>query len=71
MMALLGTRGPECIMIEDTVRNLRPAKALGLTTVLISSDGTAGPPKVPDGDVDFLVESVLEVGEIVSGLLCR
>jgi putative hydrolase of the HAD superfamily len=71
MLALLGARGPECIMIEDTVRNLRPAKALGLTTVLVSSDGSAEPHGVPDRDVDFLVESVLEVGEIVSGLLCR
>jgi putative hydrolase of the HAD superfamily len=71
MLALLGAQGPECIMIEDTVRNLRAAKALGLTTVLVSSDGSTEPPGVPDKDVDFWVESVLEVGEIVSGLLCR
>jgi putative hydrolase of the HAD superfamily len=66
MLALLGARGPECIMIEDTAHNLRPAKALGLTTVLVSADGSAGP---PEEGVDFLVESVLEVGKIVNDLL--
>ena len=40
-LTLLGVRGPECIMVEDTVRNLRPAKALGLTTVLVDVDGSA------------------------------
>jgi putative hydrolase of the HAD superfamily len=68
MLALLGARGPECIMIEDTVHNLRPAKALGLTTILVSADGSA---ESPGEDVDFGVESVLEVGRIVNGLLRR
>ena len=68
VLALLGARGPECIMIEDTVHNLRPAKALGLTTVLVTADGSDGP---PGEDVDFVVESVLEVGKIVNDLLRR
>lgn len=61
-LALLGARGPECIMVEDSARNLRPAKALGVTTVLVRAE--------PNGSVDFVVESVLDVGELVLGLPC-
>ncbi|MDY6877820.1 MAG: pyrimidine 5'-nucleotidase [Chloroflexota bacterium] len=60
MLALLGAQGTECIMVEDAARNLRPAKALGMTTVLVDAE--------PDEDVDFLVGSVLEVGQVVAGL---
>jgi len=61
MLALLGVQGSECIMVEDAVRNLRPAKALGLTTILVDAE--------PDESVDFVVESVLQVGPVVAGLL--
>jgi putative hydrolase of the HAD superfamily len=62
VLARLGVRGDECIMVEDSLRNLRPAKALGMTTVLV--DAASG----RNGWVDFVVESVLEVGEVVAGL---
>ena len=29
----LGVRAVDCVMVEDTVENLRPAKQLGMTTV--------------------------------------
>ncbi|MFQ6100974.1 MAG: pyrimidine 5'-nucleotidase [Anaerolineae bacterium] len=61
MLALLDARGPECIMVEDSARNLRPAKALDMTTVLVDAE--------PDENVDFVVESVLEVERVVSELL--
>jgi putative hydrolase of the HAD superfamily len=61
MLTLLDAQGPECIMVEDSTRNLRPAKALGMTTVLV--DGK------PDESVDFLVDSVLEVGPLLSQIL--
>ena len=59
-LALLNAQGCECIMVEDWVRNLQPAKALGLTTVLVDADGLASrssgsrpgsmqPPPVPMG----------------------
>ena len=63
MLALLGARGPECIMVEDSARNLRPAKSLGMTTVLVDVE--------PDGNADFVVENVLDVGEVVKSLLRR
>jgi len=77
-LALLDAEGTECIMVEDIVRNLRPAKALGLTTVLVDADGSTGRSiershcrlaEVSDESVDFVVRSVLEVGQVVSNLL--
>jgi putative hydrolase of the HAD superfamily len=63
MLALLGTEGTACIMVEDSARNLRPAKELGLTTILVDAEA--------DEYVDFAVESVLEVGRVVDRLLER
>ncbi len=34
----LGVQGSECVLFEDTLINLAPAKALGMTTVLIHPD---------------------------------
>jgi putative hydrolase of the HAD superfamily len=62
MLALLGAQGPQCILVEDSARNLRPAKALGLTTVLVGSD-------LLDENVDYMAESVLEVGRLVEKIL--
>jgi putative hydrolase of the HAD superfamily len=92
VLALLDASGPECIMVEDTAHNLWPAKAVGMTTVLVSKDGSTGPPLfapdrrprdaargtggpvagdqpvVRDERVDFVVESVLDVGQVVQRL---
>jgi len=61
VLALLGARGPECVMVEDSARNLRPAQALGMATVLVGAE--------PDESADFVVKSVLEVEKVVNGLL--
>jgi putative hydrolase of the HAD superfamily len=61
MLALLGTEATACIMVEDSARNLRPAKELGLTTILVDAEANEY--------VDFAVESVLEVGWVVDRLL--
>lgn len=63
MLALLDTTGPQCILVEDSTRNLRPAKALGLITVLVGND-------LPDENVDYVVGDVLEVGRLVGRILC-
>jgi len=87
-LALLDARGPECIMVEDSVGNLQPAKELGLTTVWVREDGSTARPYVgpgahgegamwgeheeaPEKHVDFVVENVLEVREVVDRLLGR
>jgi putative hydrolase of the HAD superfamily len=61
VLVRLDTWGPECIMVEDSARNLNPAKALGMTTVLVDS--------APDWSVDYVVEDVLQVGQVVSKIL--
>jgi len=61
VLALLGARGTECIMVEDSARNLRPARALGLTTILVGA--------APDEHAEYVVESVLDVGQVVAQVL--
>jgi putative hydrolase of the HAD superfamily len=83
-LELLDAQGCECIMVEDTAHNLRPARELGLTTVLVDTDGAMARPSaraedsprsdlvtVPDEHVDFVIGNVLEVGQVVRHLLCR
>jgi putative hydrolase of the HAD superfamily len=60
-LELLGAQGPECIMVEDSARNLQPARALGLTTILVNGE--------TDDQVDYVLGNVLEVGSVVAELL--
>jgi putative hydrolase of the HAD superfamily len=55
---LLNVQPEECIMVEDNVRNLRPAKALGMITVLVDGDGT-------DESVDHNIRRVEDIGQIL------
>jgi putative hydrolase of the HAD superfamily len=66
VLRLLNAAGPQCIMVEDSDRNLIPAKALGMTTVLVGQGDGIGS---PDGGVDYAVQSVMDVGWVVSRLL--
>ena len=61
VLLALDAWGPTCIMVEDSARNLHPAKALGMRTVLVGSQ--------PDRHVDFWVPSVLDVGDVVTQIL--
>jgi len=56
--------GRECMMIEDLPANLKPAKDLGMTTVLVGS-GVQG----IDGVVDHTIASILELGNILQDLV--
>ncbi len=60
-LALLPARPEQCIMVEDRAVNLPPARALGMTTVLLD-----GP--LQDG-VDYAIADILDVGPLVAGLL--
>jgi putative hydrolase of the HAD superfamily len=70
-LEMLGADGRACIMVEDAARNLRPAKALGLRTILVA--GPARPHEDDDPDdmaaVDCVVQDILAVAGAVSGLL--
>ena len=53
ILDLIGARGDECVLIEDNARNLRPAKALGMTTILVDNSDCA--------EVDYCVRDILDV----------
>lgn len=61
ILKLLEVQPEECLLVEDNIRNLKPAKALGMTTILVldgqSCTGEAA---------DFTVRRVEEVGEILA-----
>jgi putative hydrolase of the HAD superfamily len=58
---LLGVRPEECMIVEDNVRNLQPAKAVGMTTVLIR-DGN----DPIDDNVDYVLSRVEEIGVLLA-----
>ena len=60
---LLGVSGPECIMVEDSPRNLPPAKDAGMITILI--DGQSS----PSLGIDYVVPTVFHVEQIIKNLL--
>jgi putative hydrolase of the HAD superfamily len=56
-------KGRDCMMIEDMPANLKPAKDLGMTTVLVGP-GMEG----LDGVVDHTIATILELGDILRDL---
>jgi putative hydrolase of the HAD superfamily len=55
--------GEVCLMVDDTVRNLRPAKSLGMVTVLVDPQ-----PGTDTDGVDYVVDAVIEVGRVVGAI---
>lgn len=68
-LSLIDAQGEQCVMVEDSARNLRAAKELGMTTVLVGADGVRGEQKVVDSSVDFVVDKVSDVGQVVHRIL--
>jgi putative hydrolase of the HAD superfamily len=65
-LALLGTTGEACIMVEDMPRNLMPAKELGMTTILVDGANAPQPPAI---GIDFVVPTIFHVGKILQNLI--
>jgi putative hydrolase of the HAD superfamily len=61
ILDLIHARADECILVEDSARNLRPGKALGMTTILVDSDDCA--------EVDYCVRDILGVKEAVDRVM--
>jgi len=57
---LIGVPPEQCLLVEDNVRNLRPAKALGMITVLVGDAHTG-----TDPDVDYVLDRVEEIAPVV------
>lgn len=62
VLNLLCIPGERCIMVEDSPRNLIPAKDLGMTTILVDAIG-------PSIAIDYAVPTVFHVGPILRNLL--
>lgn len=62
---LLNVRPQECILVEDNVRNLSPAKDLGMVTVLVG-DGQGG----MDDCVDYAIERIEDIGNLIKSTAC-
>ena len=62
VLTMLNAQADECIFADDALRNLRPAKAIGMTTIWVNENASA------DG-VDYKVRSVLEVEGVVERLI--
>jgi putative hydrolase of the HAD superfamily len=62
ILEALPAAGPECLLIEDTVRNLKAGHQAGMRTLLVG-----GPPDAQDG-VDFWVPDILQVPRVVRAL---
>ena len=58
LLDALPANGPECLLIEDNLRNLRVGKAAGMRTLLVH-------PEVSEEDgADWIVSSAVQVAEI-------
>jgi len=60
---LLAVRPEECLLVEDNIRNLLPAKSLGMRTMLVR-DGIEG----GADSVDCAIERIEEIGEAIRRL---
>jgi putative hydrolase of the HAD superfamily len=76
IFAKIGNPAPEtCVMIEDSMKNIRSAKALGMKTVLVTGkieDGTRllpdDKPEVTDPAVDCSIGTIEELPSVLPGL---
>ncbi len=60
---LLGCPGAGCIFVDDQPRNLQPAAAFGMRTVLVRPGG------VPEDGVEFAVDDILSAGAVLQQIL--
>jgi putative hydrolase of the HAD superfamily len=55
--------GSACLLVEDSARNLRPARQLGMLTVLVD------PPSGAETEgVDYCVARIADIGSVVNGI---
>jgi putative hydrolase of the HAD superfamily len=63
VLAHLGRRAEECVLVEDTLRNLVAAKELGMTTILVGA--AIERPQY----VDYLIERPSQVPHVLAELM--
>jgi putative hydrolase of the HAD superfamily len=60
VLGCIGREGKECLMIEDIPANLKPAKDLGMTTVLVGET-----PGGMNGFVDYEIKDILQLFKVL------
>ena len=60
VLEALNVQPEECLLVDDAARNLRPARALGMTTVLVGDQESEG--------ADFVIDDILELGQVLEEL---
>jgi putative hydrolase of the HAD superfamily len=60
VLGCLGREGKECLMVEDIPANLKPAKDLGMTTVLVGEN-----PGGMNGFVDYEIKDILQLPKVL------
>jgi len=66
-LAISGATGDECLLVDDRVPNLAPAKELGMITVLVTNE-KAATRQEPSQDADFVIGEAAEIGEVMQSL---
>jgi len=61
-LGLVGAPVEACLVVEDSLRNLVPARALGMATVLVTPDG------MDAHDVDFVIRDLSQLPQAVRRL---
>ena len=61
VLSVLEARPEECVLIDDSAANLRTARGLGMTTVLVGQENNAD-------CADFLIRRIEDIGEVASRL---
>jgi putative hydrolase of the HAD superfamily len=59
VLSALDARGEECVLIDDTSRNLVPAQTLGMKTILVRGN----PRNNGDLGADAVIETIYEISE--------
>ncbi len=58
LLKMLPARGEECVLVDDLARNMPPARALGIHTILLGNQGEA----------DAHIETIYEVADAIANL---
>lgn len=61
VLEALGARADECLMVDDSARNLAPAHALGMRTVFVDGKGMT---EIPSG-VDHVIARIYQLGDVL------
>ena len=62
LLQRIETPADECVLIDDLVRNLLPARELGMTTILVGNG------HAPEAAIDYRVSAILETGPLLQNL---